>query len=239
MLGDFGFDMKSLAIIPARAGSKRLPKKNILDLAGKPLIAWTIEAAIKSGCFDTVLVSTDSEELREIAIKYGAEAPFLRPLELSSDNSNSIDVIKHAIQWLRNAGLGQSEFTTLLQPTSPLRTAEDIVAAFDLLNKKNANGIVSVSEADHSPLWMNTLPNDGSLTDFIKPEVRELRSQELPKYYRLNGAIYIAKTANLLIESSFFGQGCFAYIMRHDHSIDIDTEFDFVFSDFLMREKFK
>lgn len=227
--------MKSLAIIPARAGSKRLPNKNFLDLAGKPLIVWTIEAAIQSGCFDTVLVSTDSKELQEIAIKYGAEVPFLRPPELAGDTASSMDVIKHALQWLENAGCGQPEFTTLLQPTSPLRTAEDMVAAFELLHKKNANSIVSVSEVEHNPLWMNTLPADGSLADFIKLEVRGLRSQDLPAYYRLNGAIYIAKTANLLIENCFFGQGSYAYLMTPNHSVDIDTKFDFVFADLLMR----
>lgn len=225
----------SLALIPARAGSKRLPNKNLLPVAGKPLIAWTIEAALASGCFDRVLVSTDSEALADIARAHGAEAPFLRPAELSSDTASSMDVIRHALGWLE-AAHGLPETTTLLQPTSPLRTADDIRAAFARFRDTGADSVVSVSEAEHSPLWSNTLPEDGSLAGFLRPEVLGKRSQDLPTYYRLNGAIYIARTSSLLAQGGFLGANSYAYVMPAERAIDIDHCADLLLADILLRE---
>lgn len=225
----------SLALIPARAGSKRLPNKNLLPVAGKPLIAWTIEAALASGCFDRVLVSTDSEALADIAREHGAEVPFLRPAECSSDTASSMDVIRHALTWLE-AESGVPETTTLLQPTSPLRTSDDIRAAFARFRDTGADSVVSVSEAEHSPLWSNTLPDDGSLAGFLRPEVLGKRSQDLPTYYRLNGAIYIARTASLLTQRSFLGMNSYAYVMPAERAVDIDHRADLLLADILLRE---
>lgn len=223
---------KILAIIPAREGSKRLPNKNILNLAGKPLIAWSIEAAKASKYIDTVIVSTDSEKIATISKSYHAEVPFLRPGELATDEASSIDVILHAIQTLKEP----FDYILLLQPTSPLRTTQDIDAACELMNE-NTQAVVSVCETEHSPLWSNILPDNLSMKDFIRPEIKNKRSQDLPKYYRLNGAIYIAEINYLSENKGFFGTGTKAYIMPAERSTDIDTELDFKYSELLLKEK--
>ena len=213
---------KILAVITARAGSKRLPNKNILDLAGKPLIAWTIDEAKKSKYIDKLIVSTDSEKIAEICKQYGAEVPFMRPDELASDTANSISVLKHSIEFFKN----EFDYVLLLQPTSPLRTVKDIDKAIENLNN-NVKAVVSVCETEHSPLWSNTLPDDLNMANFIKPEIKNKRSQDLPKYYRLNGAIYISEIDYFYQNNGFIGQLTKAYIMNQLNSIDIDTEIDF------------
>ncbi|MBC8555357.1 MAG: acylneuraminate cytidylyltransferase family protein, partial [Candidatus Brocadiales bacterium] len=140
-----------LAIIPARGGSKRLPRKNILDLAGKPPIAWSIEAALGSKYIDRVIVSTDDEEIAGISRKYGADVPFMRPNKLATDESSSVDVVLHVINTLKEKGR-ESEYIMLLQPTSPLRTMENIDEAVELLQSSSSDAVISVCEAEHSPL---------------------------------------------------------------------------------------
>ena len=223
---------KILAIIPARSGSKRLPNKNILNLAGKPLIAWTIEEAKKSKYIDKIVVSTDSEQIAEISTQYGAEIPFLRPAELAQDTTSSIDVIKYCLENIKE----NFDYLMLLQPTSPLRTSEDIDNAINLLDE-NTLAVVSVCETEHSPLWSNTLPEDLSMENFLRPEVKNKRSQDLPKYYRLNGAIYIAEINYFYRYNSFFGHKTKALIMKQEHSIDIDTKLDFLFSEIIIKQK--
>lgn len=219
-------DGENLFIIPARGGSKRLPRKNVLPLAGKPLITWTIEAALRCGIEGEICVSTDDEETAEIAVKAGASVPFIRPAELSSDQAGSAAVVKHAIDFYSHNGKTFINLI-LLQPTSPLRDAADIRGAFDFFRERNAKNVVSVCPMDHSPLWSNVLPDNLSLKGFIKKEVKGRRSQDLPVYYRLNGAIYICdidrfrKTFSLINEDE-----AFAYIMSAEHSIDIDTLID-------------
>jgi len=211
-----------LAIIPARGGSKRLPRKNVLDLAGKPLIAWSIEAGLKSKYIDKVMVTSDDDEILAIAKQYGSDT-IKRPSELASDTATSFDAIKHTIE-----NLERYDYVVLLQPTSPLRSEQHIDEAIELLESKNADAIVSVCEMDHSPLWSNTLPEDGDMSDFIRDEVKNKRSQDLEKYYRLNGAIYICKTDRLLAEKNFFIEdNIFAYRMDRQSSVDIDEEIDF------------
>ena len=211
-----------LAIIPARGGSKRLPRKNVLDLCGKPLIAWSIEAAKNSKYIDTVLVTSDDDEILSISKKYGAET-IKRPSELASDIATTFDAIQHAIE-----GVDKFDYIVLLQSTSPLRNAKHIDEAIELLESKNADAIVSVCEMDHSPLWSNTLNDDMSMQGFLREEVLNKRSQDLEKYYRLNGAIYICKTEKLLEEKSFMiKENIFAYVMDRESSVDIDEEIDF------------
>ena len=224
--------MKNLAIIPARSGSKGLKDKNIKLLNGKPLIAYTIEAAIKSKMFDEVMVSTDSEEYADIAKKYGANVPFMRNSELSNDTASSWDVVRDVFDKYKEAG---KEFDTvaLLQPTSPLRTAEDIVKGYKILKDKSANSVIGVCEVDHSPLWMNTLPEDNSMGNFINPKVVGLPRQKLDKYYRINGALYIRRTDNLNKIEYIYSDKCYAFIMDKKKSIDIDDEYDFLFAEVL------
>jgi len=187
-----------LAIIPARGGSKRLPKKNILDLKGKPLIAYSIEAGLQSKYIDKVIVSSDDDEILDTSKAFGAEI-IKRPDALASDTATSFDAIKHTIE-----NIEKYDYIVLLQPTSPLRSALQIDEAIELLETKEANAIVSVCEMDHSPLWSNTLPKDGNMSGFLRDEVLNKRSQDLETYYRVNGAIYICKTEKLLEEESFF-----------------------------------
>lgn len=218
-----------LAIIPARGGSKRLPRKNVRDLAGKPLIAWTIEAGLKSKYLDQVIVSSDDEEILEISRQYGADT-IKRPDELASDTATTFDAIKHTID-----SLEKYDYVVLLQPTSPLRNSEHIDEAIELLLKKQADAIVSVCEVDHSPLWANTLPEDGNMSHFIRDEVKNKRSQDLEKYYHLNGAIYICKTHKLLDEKSFMlKENIFAYKMDRESSVDIDESLDFSLAEILI-----
>ncbi len=211
-----------LAIIPARGGSKRLPRKNVLDLNGKPLIAYSIEAGLKSKYIDRVVVTSDDEEILAISQKYGA-LTIKRPDELASDIATSFDAIKHTIENTK-----KYDYVILLQPTSPLRNEKHINEAIELLEDKNADAVVSVCEMDHSPLWSNTLDDSLSMKGFLKDEVLNKRSQDLEKYFRLNGAIYICNTDKLLEEESFFlKENIFAYIMNRETSIDIDEEIDF------------
>jgi len=223
-----------LAIVPARGGSKRLPRKNILDLNGKPLIAWSIEAGLKSKYIDKVVVTSDDDTILAIAKKYKAHT-IKRPDELSSDIATTFDAIEHTIK-----NIEKYDYVVLLQATSPLRDEKNIDDAIELLEQRKADAIISVCEMDHSPLWSNTLPIDESMCSFLREEVVNKRSQDLEKYYRLNGAIYICNTKKLLKEKSFMvKEKIFAYIMDRKNSIDIDDEIDFKMADVLMKEYLK
>jgi CMP-N,N'-diacetyllegionaminic acid synthase len=212
-----------LAIIPARGGSKRLPRKNLLDLCGKPLIAWSIEAALKSKYISKVIVSSDDEEILNIAKEYKADF-IKRPDELASDTATTFDALKHTLE-----NVEKYDYVVLLQPTSPLRTEKHIDESIEFLKEKNADAIISVCEMEHSPLWSNTLNEDLNMSNFLRDEVLNKRSQDLPKYYRLNGAIYICKTEKLLENKGFFiKENIFSYIMKKEDSVDIDEEIDFI-----------
>ena len=216
-----------VGFIPARGGSKRLPRKNLLPLAGKPLIAWTIEAALNSRQLHRVIVSTDDEEIASVARKYGAEVPFMRPAELASDTATGLDAILHALRTLEANG-EHFDYLVNLQPTSPLRSSDDIDRAVALLLGRQADAVISVCPSDHPPEWANTLPADGSLAKFFRPGIRNIRSQDLPMTYRLNGAIYIYQCARLLCSCSLeMDDNSYAYIMPRERSVDIDTALDF------------
>jgi CMP-N,N'-diacetyllegionaminic acid synthase len=225
---------KNLAIIPARSGSKGLKDKNIKDLNGMPLLAYSIDSAKKSGLFDEIYVSTDSEEYAEIAKSYGASVPFLRSKETATDAASSWDVVREAIK--RYNDINQEfNLICLLQPTTPLRTANDILNAFQLLESKNANAIVSVCEVDHSPLWCNVLPEDLSLSNFIKKDISKTPRQRLDRFYRLNGAIYLFRVDYFKICESIYDSKCYASIMDKEKSIDIDDNIDFIFAETVMK----
>ena len=170
-----------LGIIPARGGSKRLPRKNILELAGKPLIGWTIEAARQSKFIDRVVVSTEDHEIGEVADHFGADVPFYRPPILAEDSATTLDVVINLIEALKKHG-DFYEYIILLQPTSPLRRASHIDNACNQLIDDNAFAIVSVCLTEHHPLWSNTLPKNRSMYKFLKKEIHNLRSQDLPVY---------------------------------------------------------
>lgn len=226
-------NMKNIAIIPARSGSKGLKDKNIKLLNGKPLLAYSIEAALKSGIYDCIHVSTDSEKYANIGKEYGADVPFLRSVEMSTDSANSWDVVLECLQKYENIGYN-FDMVTLLQPTSPLRDRDDISSAYAEYQKKKASAIVSVCEMEHSPLWSNTLSEDHSMESFIKVK-ENMPRQKLQKYYRINGAIYMVDVSFLKKNTNIYRRGCYAYIMDSQKSIDIDTQIDFLMADFMVK----
>lgn len=228
--------MKNIAIIPARSGSKGVKDKNIRKLCGKPLIAYTIESALKSGEFDEVMVSTDSEEYAEIARQYGAKVPFLRSAATASDTASSWDMIEEVLSGYRELG---QEFNTfcLLQPTSPLRSTDDILRAYKLYREKASFAVVSVCEAEHSPLWCGHLPDSGEFIGFIDQENMKQR-QARGKFYRLNGAIYIVDIQKFAIDKFLYHEGSYAFVMPQERSIDIDTELDLLLAEVILNNKF-
>ncbi|OZV13447.1 CMP-N-acetlyneuraminic acid synthetase [Tissierella sp. P1] len=227
---------KFLAIIPARSGSKGLKDKNIKELNGKPMIAHTIEAAIESDIFNEVVVSTDSQTYGDIAKKFGATVPFMRPDYLSNDTATSIDTIVHTIEELSKIRK-EYDYFMLLQPTSPLRTKEDIINSIQLLFEKDANSVISVCEAEHSPLYMNTLAENLSMDGFLLKGIKT-RRQELDKYYRINGAIYMCKVDYFLKYNDFYKEKSYAYVMDKKASVDIDDEIDFFIAESLMKQNY-
>ena len=227
--------MKSIAIIPARSGSKGLPDKNIKILNEKPLLAYSIEAAIFSGCFDTIMVSTDSEKYAEIARACGAEVPFLRSERTASDSASSWETVLEVLDMYQDLGKNFDTFC-LLQPTSPMRTAEDIKAAYQEFHEKNALAVLSMTELEHPLSWCGLLGKGNSLDGFIKKTANKQR-QAQDTYYRPNGAIYIVSIPEFKKDQFLYREGSYAYIMPKERSVDIDTEFDFRFAEFLIKEK--
>lgn len=229
--------MKKLAIIPARSGSKGLTDKNIKEIQGKPLIAYTIEAAQKSEIFDEIMVSTDSQKYAEIAEAYHASVPFFRSKQNSGDTASTWDTVREVIKQYKQQGRYFDIFC-LLQPTSPLRTYVDIQKAFKVYKEKKAISVVSVCECEHSPLWTGTLNQEHELTDFISKEGTNQR-QKHEIYYRLNGAIYIMNTEAFLNGQDLYGEKSYAYIMNKNRSIDIDDEYDFCLAEYLLKRRKK
>lgn len=225
--------MRNIAIIPARSGSKGLKDKNIKLLNGKPLIEYSIVAAQESELFDEIMVSTDSEKYAEIARECGAKVPFLRSEGTSSDLAGSWDVVIEVLENYRKQG---KVFDTvcLLQPTSPLRTASDIINGYTQLRIKEADFVTSMSECEHSPLWTTVLDDTLSLSDF-KKKVKEMPRQKLQSYYRINGALYIRRIEYYKEKIILKNDKEFAYIMDKERSVDIDTEFDFIIAEALIK----
>ena len=221
--------MKVLGLIPARGKSKGIPRKNIKNLCGKPLIAWTIEESLKSKKLDNVVVSTDDEEIADIAQKYGADVPFMRPAELAGDSTPGIDTLLHAIEELPDF-----DSVLLLQPTSPLRTVEDIYGIIELVKVKKACSAVSVSEAISHPYWTYSLEN-GKLLNLYKNETKLLR-QDLPPAYNLNGAVYLASRNFLETKRAFKDESTLAYVMPRYRSVDIDNMDDWDFAEYLIKK---
>ncbi|ESP95108.1 cytidylyltransferase domain-containing protein [Pseudoalteromonas luteoviolacea] len=228
--------LKILAIVPARAGSKRLPKKNVRKLNGTPLVGYTLNAATASKYISHTIATSDCPEVLAIAKEYPNTTALLRPDELASDTATSIDVVKHAIDYAQEQGI---EFDTicLLQPTSPLRDSEDIDNAIELFIAKNAKGVVSMTECSHSPLWATPLETEGQFKQFLST-LTGTRSQDLPKYYQLNGAIYLVdrvifkQEGKLLFEHEFY-----PFIMSSENSVDIDTEIDFLTAELIVKNR--
>lgn len=212
-----------LAIIPARGGSKGVPRKNIRDFAGKPLIAWTIEEAKKSKYIDRTIISSDDDEIIDVAKKYGGDAPFKRPAELARDDSPGIDAIIHAMEQFP-----QYDLIMMLQVTSPLRRVEDIDGCIEHFMKYDqGSACVSISVAEQNPYWMYFLDKTNKLNPILKTEDNLYQRQKLPVVYVLNGAVYIAARDFILKNRAFVAKETIGYEMPMERSIDIDNEMDF------------
>lgn len=223
--------MPLLALIPARGGSKGIPRKNIREMAGKPLIAWTVEAARAVAGVDAVVVSTEDDEIAEVARAAGADVPFMRPAELAADQTPGIDPVLHALDMLP-----QYDAVLLLQPTSPLRTVADIEGVLALAIQTGAPSIVSVCEPDDHPNWMYRIGAEGRLEPVL-PIPPAARRQDLPPVYSLNGAIYYADAAWLRNWKSFVGPETLGYTMPSDRSVDIDGPLDWRLAELLLKDR--
>ena len=228
--------METLAIIPARGGSKGLPGKNIRPLAGVPMIGHTIRAAQEARAVDRVLVSTDDEEIASVAREFGAEVPFLRPPELSGDKASGVDVCLHALSYAQSEMSCQPRLVVLLQPTSPMRNAEDIDAAIQLLAESQADSVVSVKPVTEYPQWMKKMDGEHRISSLFEEMDITSARQDLEKSYLLNGAIYLSRASSLSKHGSFYGGDTRGYLMPEERSIDIDTLNDFLMAEALMTQ---
>lgn len=225
-----------IGIIPARGGSKGIPRKNVKELCGRPLIFYTIVEALKSRYISRLVTSTEDPEIADVARRYGSEV-VERPKELASDDSNVVDAVKHVLDHLRNTEGTEFEYVVLLQPTSPFRTAQDIDSAIEKLLELKGDSLVSLTEVgDKHPARMKMVINE-RIVDIFDRRWDFAPRQMLPKIYIRNGAIYIAKTTVIYERNSFRGDDCIAYIMPPERSINIDDPIDWIVAEILMRER--
>ena len=224
-----------IAIIPARSGSKGLPGKNIKSLCGKPMIAYTIESALKSKYITEVIISTDCKEIEKIALKYGAKSYFLRPNHLASNDAKAIDVYIYTIEKLINEYDYIINEFIVLQPTSPLRKVDDVNSAIDLFFGKKAESVISYTKENHPIEWHQYINLEGKFEKIFNNN-KLLNRQESRESYYPNGAIFIFKY-NLIKQNKYYNSNSYAFIMPIEKSIDIDTRFDFEIAEYLiMRE---
>lgn len=221
-----------IAIVPARCGSKGLPGKNIKNLHGKPMIAYTIEEALKSKYLTDVIISTDCKEIEKVALQYGAKSFFLRPEVLASDHAKAIDNYVYTVERL-NAEFGfQINDFVVLQPTSPLRLVSDIDGAIELFQAKRAESVISYVEEQHPIEWHKYLLDDGRLENIFADKLQN--RQEIRRSYYPNGAVYVFDF-DLIKSGRYYCDNTFAYIMPRERSVDIDTIDDFKYVEFLMK----
>ena len=232
--------MPTLAVITARGGSTTLPRKNILPFCDKPLITYTIQAALRAkgagAPIDRVIVSTDDAEISEVSLRWGAEVPFIRPAELAGADTPSLPVVQHAVLFAEQDQRLEYDWVLLLQPTSPLRTETDIVAALDLTSQPDTTAIVSVTDANASHPRKLRLIESGMLRPFQNGGFHPVRRQDFGvNVYKTNGAIYLVRRDILIHEGSFYGSFPRPLVMPPERSIDIDTRLDFDIAEFLFR----
>lgn len=221
--------MRILGVITARGGSKSVPRKNIKELGGKPLLAWTSEAAKQSAVLDRLILTTDDEEIAEVGEKWGVEVPFMRPAELAEDATPTLPVLQHAVKWLQDNEQHSPDAVMLLQPTAPLRQASHIREAVKIFEESGADSLVSVVEipGHHSPYWAEVIDEDGWGRLFTGDPIRKriTRRQNFPKKtYTHNGAIYLFKTGLLFdpVDPNFYGDKVKLYPMEEKFSVNID-----------------
>ena len=226
-----------LAIIPARGGSKGVPKKNIKLLAGKPLILWTIEAAKEAEKIDRIILSTDDDEIANTCRSTGIEIPFMRPKELAQNDSMAIDNYIYTIERLNRKSDHKYEEFVVLLPTVPLRVSYDIDKAIALFFQNDANSIISCTKLHHPLEWMMSINNDGIIQRSNDTGIKKMMNRQESKYvYIPNGGVYVFKYGPLKKTKSYYSEKTYAYIMPSERSVDIDTEFDFKLAEFLLKQ---
>lgn len=227
---------KVTAIIPARAGSKRLKDKNKLPINGIPLVEISVIAASRSKYIDKIIVSTDDLEIFEICQKHNIIVS-KRPEHLCGDHATTVDVV---LNCAATHNLDADDLIVLLQPTSPLRETSDIDSALEFYRSRAAKSVVSVAETDHSPLWCNILPSDNNMDKFLPSDLQNVRSQDLPQYYRINGAIYITTVMQVKITNEIIsGLDSYAFVMEKSHSVDIDNYIDYLLACAIFKNNLK
>lgn len=229
--------MYVVGIIPARGGSKSIPKKNIRLLAGKPLIAYTIETAQECKMLNRTVVSTDNIEIAEVARKYRGDVPFMRPKELALDDTPMIPVLQHAVDFIEKNENVHVDVVVLLDPTSPFRRVEDIEECIQKLERENSDSVVTVCEVEHNPYFVMVELDGDKLVPLIKSDKVITRRQDAPDVYRLNAAVYAIKRDILMNENKIITDNTMAVIMPQELSAHIDHGIDFVFVEFLIEKE--
>ena len=228
-----------LVVIPARGGSKGLPRKNVLPLAGKPLIAWSIETALAVDGICRVVVSTDDVEIAQVSNEYGAEVPFMRPAELATDTASGTDVLVHALKASQDYYQEQYDWVLLLQPTSPLRLSEDIQEAFKIAESGDVDAVIGLKEVSEFPQWMKRQYQNGDIADYLDGMIKPANRQDLDTPYIVNGAIYLIRSSMLEETGNFYTGVTKGYLMPKDRSVDIDDELDFKMAEWLLQKRIK
>ena len=230
--------MRCLAIIPARGGSKGIPRKNLAPLAGRPLISYTVQVSLECDVFDRVIVSTDDDEIARVAMEWGAQVPFMRPAELAQDDTPDMPVYMHALGWLESNDGYSPEVVVWLRPTAPLRTVHDINGATKKLIDTGADCVRSVCLVEHHPYWMKRLDGDRlvPLLDEADEAVYYQR-QLLPPVYRFNGAVDVTRCKTVIEAGKLYSGDMRGYVMPAESSIDLDSEVDFALLELLMQRR--
>ena len=227
--------MHVLGIIPARGGSKRVARKNMRRLGGKPLVARAIEAALAARCLDRLVVSSDDAEILRVAASYGPELPLLRPAELAGDRALAIEYVRHALAALESGGGPRFDAVTIVQPSSPLTRAEDVDATVALLERPGAKSAVSVMRLDHAIHPVKLKRRQGELLlPYLEEERGRMATHELPALYVRNGAVY-ASRRSVIEQGEVLGDPCYGYLMARERSVDVNEEFDLLLAEFLLQ----
>ncbi len=226
--------MDIVGLIPARGGSKGIPRKNLVNLAGKPLLAYTCETATKVG-LARVLLSTDDPDIAATGRNYGVETPCMRPAELADDRASVVDAALHILDWLEQEQNALPDYVMLLQPTSPFRTVDDMRQTIALAAESAPPAVVSVTPVKHHPYWMKKMDANGCLTPLVPDRNPETMRQNLPPVHTLNGAIYLTRTELLRRQRTWCPQGALGYVMPPERSLDIDTLWDLRMAECLLK----
>ena len=225
---------KVLAVIPARGGSKGIPKKNLHNLAGKPLIYYSLSACQKSKLITDIIVTTDNLDIKKTVESYGLEVPFLRPERLATDDALAIPTVIHSVKKMEKLKNKEYDYVIMIQPTAPLRTAKDIDDSLELLFTEDTDSIISIVDVDnYHPIKMKVI-NKNRLLDFQDSDLENPPRQSLPKVYIVNGAIYATKRNVLIENETFKGESCFPFVMPQERSVNIDNISDFIVAEYYL-----